>query len=107
MLVTRQILDIRVQTQLDNTSVAIVSVPHIDDARFTISQFHRKKIGYKRIHVSLLNPDGGDTNPPNVRWAASDSDGILFRSTLQFIHTIIRNKQVLLYDIIRGHSNVT
>jgi len=66
VLVIWKILDIRVQTQLDNTSVAIISVPHVDDARFAISQFHRKKIGYKRIHVSLLSGTG-DINPPNVK----------------------------------------
>ena len=40
----------------------------VEDARYAISVFHRKKIGYKRIHVSLVNNDS-DGTPPNVRYS--------------------------------------
>jgi len=46
-------LNVHVKTQPDNTSIGMVKVPNIEEARFAISQFHRKKIGYKRIHVTL------------------------------------------------------
>lgn len=48
-----QVLNVHVKTQPDNTSIGMVKVPNIEEARFAISQFHRKKIGYKRIHVTL------------------------------------------------------
>lgn len=47
------------QMQPDNTSIAFVRVPSVDDARYAISQFHRKKIGYKRIHVSIADQHNG------------------------------------------------
>lgn len=50
-----QVISVHIQTQPDNTNVAYVRVPTTDEGRFAISQFHRKKIGYKRIHVSLLS----------------------------------------------------
>ena len=42
-----------VYLQPDNTSLGVVKVGGIEEARFAIAQFHRKKIGYKRIHVTL------------------------------------------------------
>ena len=48
-----QILSIQVRLQTDNTSVATVRLPTEQDARFAITQFHRRKIGYKRINVQL------------------------------------------------------
>jgi meiosis arrest female protein 1 len=48
-----------IQTQADNTNIGFVRVASIDEARYAISQFHRKKIGYKRIHVALVNHDTG------------------------------------------------
>ncbi|KAL8579349.1 hypothetical protein ACOMHN_026714 [Nucella lapillus] len=48
-----QVFGICVRTQADNTSIATVRVPSIEDARYAISQFHRRKIGYKRINVAL------------------------------------------------------
>ena len=42
----------------DNTSVGFVRVPTMEDARQAVAHFHRKKIGYKRIHVALA---GGGT----------------------------------------------
>ena len=48
-----------IQTQPDNTNIGYVRVGTIDEARYAISQFHRKKIGYKRIHVALVNSDSG------------------------------------------------
>ncbi|CAC5393561.1 LKAP [Mytilus coruscus] len=48
-----RVLNVHVKTQPDNTSIGMVKVPNIEEARFAISQFHRKKIGYKRIHVTL------------------------------------------------------
>ena len=55
-------------TQPDNTNIGYVRVPTIDEARFAISQFHRKKIGYKRIHVALINQDNNAANT-NLRYA--------------------------------------
>nr|XP_022317028.1 meiosis regulator and mRNA stability factor 1-like [Crassostrea virginica] len=52
-----RVLNVHVKTQPDNTSLGMVKVPSIEEARFAISQFHRKKIGYKRIHVTLKNED--------------------------------------------------
>ena len=54
-----QVLSINVQMQPDNTSIAFVRVPSVDDARYAISQFHRKKIGYKRIHVAIVDQNNG------------------------------------------------
>ena len=48
-----QVLGICVRTQADNTSIASIKVPSIEDARYAISQFHRRKIGYKRINVAV------------------------------------------------------
>ncbi|CAH1794385.1 unnamed protein product, partial [Owenia fusiformis] len=61
-----QVLNIVIQPQPDNTNIAVVQVPSLDEARFTISQFHRKKIGYKRIHVSLMTTDV-TTSTANIR----------------------------------------
>jgi meiosis arrest female protein 1 len=55
-----------VQAQPDNTSIGFVKVPTVDDARYLISQFHRKKIGYKRIHVSLVSNNPG-TAAANIK----------------------------------------
>ncbi|XP_048760043.2 meiosis regulator and mRNA stability factor 1-like isoform X2 [Ostrea edulis] len=52
-----RVLNVHVKTQPDNTSLGMVKVPSIEEARFAISQFHRKKIGYKRIHVTLKNEE--------------------------------------------------
>jgi len=61
-----QVVGVYIQTQPDNTNVGFVKLHNIEDARFAISQFHRKKIGYKRIHVSLVNKDVSSTTN-NVR----------------------------------------
>jgi len=42
----------------DNTCIGFVRVTNMDEARQAIAHFHRKKIGYKRIHVALA---GGGT----------------------------------------------
>jgi len=42
----------------DNTSIGFVHVPSMEEARQAMAHFHRKKIGYKRIHVALA---GGGT----------------------------------------------
>ncbi len=55
-----------IQTQADNTNVGYVKMQSIDDARYAISQFHRKKIGYKRIHVSLVKNET-ESGSPNVK----------------------------------------
>ncbi|XP_041362324.1 meiosis regulator and mRNA stability factor 1-like isoform X2 [Gigantopelta aegis] len=52
-----KVLNVHIKTQLDNTSIGMVKVPSVEEARFAISQFHRKKIGYKRIQVTLKNDD--------------------------------------------------
>ena len=66
MMLLNQVIGVHIQTQPDNTNVGYVKMRTIEDARYAISQFHRKKIGYKRIHVSLVNNDN-DGTPPNVR----------------------------------------
>ncbi|XP_059145129.1 meiosis regulator and mRNA stability factor 1-like isoform X3 [Physella acuta] len=48
-----KILSIQVRLQADNTSVATVRLVSEQDARFAIAQFHRRKIGYKRINVQF------------------------------------------------------
>jgi len=42
----------------DNTSIGFVCVPSMEEARQAVAHFHRKKIGYKRIHIALA---GGGT----------------------------------------------
>ncbi|XP_053388921.1 meiosis regulator and mRNA stability factor 1-like [Mercenaria mercenaria] len=56
-----KILYIDVSLQPDNTSLGLIKVGSIEEARFAISQFHRKKIGYKRIHVTLKSDDENKT----------------------------------------------
>ena len=63
-----QVLSINVQMQPDNTSIAFVRVPSVDDARYAISQFHRKKIGYKRIHVALVDNSSGADPAANAKY---------------------------------------
>ncbi|KAI8797405.1 meiosis arrest female protein 1 [Biomphalaria glabrata] len=48
-----KILSIHVRLQADNTSMAVVRLVSEQDARFAITQFHRRKIGYKRINVQF------------------------------------------------------
>ena len=60
-----QVAGIHIQTQPDNTNVGYVMMHSLEDARYAISQFHRKKIGYKRIHVCLVNQDHSEVK--NVR----------------------------------------
>ena len=55
-----------VQTQSDGSSMALVYAPNQEDARFAISQCHRKKIGYKRIQVSMYSPESPN-NAQRVR----------------------------------------
>src|SRR6218665_45296 len=54
-----QVLKVNVEILQDNTSVGFIEVPCLEDARHAISIFHRKKIGYKRIHVALVNNESG------------------------------------------------
>ncbi|XP_071106106.1 meiosis regulator and mRNA stability factor 1-like [Haliotis cracherodii] len=61
-----KVLNVHVKTQLDNTCIGMIKVPTIEEARFAISQFHRKKIGYKRIQVSLKTDDA-HTASANIR----------------------------------------
>ncbi|KAL3876190.1 hypothetical protein ACJMK2_034060, partial [Sinanodonta woodiana] len=56
-----KVVSVHVRLQPDNTSLGTVRVATIDDARLAISQFHRKKIGYKRIHVTLKSDDSQKT----------------------------------------------
>lgn len=60
-----QVIDVTVKAQSDNSNLAIVRVPTTDDARFAISQFHGKKIGYKRVHVCLKSD--GNLNQSSLR----------------------------------------
>lgn len=72
-----------VKTQPDNTSLGMVKVPSIEEARFAISQFHRKKIGYKRIHVTLKNEEtqrpASSTRLACSRYSLSVIMSIIFR----------------------------
>ncbi|KAK6187453.1 hypothetical protein SNE40_005480 [Patella caerulea] len=52
-----KVLSVHIKTQPDNTCIGMIKIPTIDEARFAISQFHRKKIGYKRIQVTLKHED--------------------------------------------------
>lgn len=52
-----QVVGVHMQTLQDNTSVAYVRVCSVEDARCAISHLHRKKIGYKRIHVALVSSE--------------------------------------------------
>ncbi|XP_074649395.1 meiosis regulator and mRNA stability factor 1-like isoform X2 [Tubulanus polymorphus] len=56
-----QVLNVYIQTQNDGSNIGIVCVPNIDEARLAIAQFHRKKIGYKRIHVTLVRTNNTAT----------------------------------------------
>lgn len=47
----------KIVTQADNATIALVIVNDNEDAQYLIGQFHRKKIGYKRIHMALTGCD--------------------------------------------------
>ena len=64
-----QILSINMQMQADNTSVGFVRVPTAEEANHVIAQFHRKKIGYKRIHVALH--DGSSPAAAGIKYGYS------------------------------------
>ncbi|GAB1598641.1 meiosis regulator and mRNA stability factor 1-like, partial [Argonauta hians] len=51
------VVDVTVKTQPDNSNLAILRVPTMEDAKFAISQFNGKKIGYKRVHVCLKSEE--------------------------------------------------
>jgi len=56
----------------DNTSIGFVCVPTMDEARQAVAHFHRKKIGYKRIHVALAGGGTGVSATMNsVRYCSS------------------------------------
>jgi hypothetical protein len=48
---------VKIVTQADNATIALVIVNDNEDAQYLIGQFHRKKIGYKRIHMALAGCD--------------------------------------------------
>lgn len=54
----KNVHSIVIQTQADGSNYAIIKVGSIEDARLAISHFHRKKIGYKRIQVNIVSPNG-------------------------------------------------
>ncbi|VDP92496.1 unnamed protein product [Echinostoma caproni] len=54
----KNVHSIVIQTQADGSNCAIIKVGSIEDARLAISHFHRKKIGYKRIQVNIVSPNG-------------------------------------------------
>ncbi|CAL8085260.1 unnamed protein product [Calicophoron daubneyi] len=54
----KNVHSIVIQTQADGSNCAIIKVGSIEDARLIISHFHRKKIGYKRIQVNIVTPNG-------------------------------------------------
>lgn len=51
--------------QSDGNFAASVKVPSLPDAQYTISQLHRRKIGYKRILISYAHIGG--PNPQLIR----------------------------------------
>ncbi|CAD5122555.1 DgyrCDS10969 [Dimorphilus gyrociliatus] len=55
------VLSVEIATQPDNTNIGIVRVPTEENARYAISQLHRRKIGYKRVHVQLVQNENLNT----------------------------------------------
>jgi len=49
----------------DNTSIGFVRVTSMEEARQAVAHFHRKKIGYKRIHIALAGGGTGTSVPMN------------------------------------------
>lgn len=45
------VLDVTMHSLADDSVAAVVRLRALEDARLAVSQFHRKKIGYKRIQV--------------------------------------------------------
>ncbi|XP_058795301.1 meiosis regulator and mRNA stability factor 1 [Phymastichus coffea] len=60
-----KVLQVSVFVQSDGNLVANVKVPSLPEAQYTISQLHRRKIGFKRILISYLHSSG--PNPQIVR----------------------------------------
>ncbi|TGZ47233.1 hypothetical protein CRM22_011049 [Opisthorchis felineus] len=54
----KSVQSVMLQTQADGSNCAIIRVGSIEDARLAISHFHRKKIGYKRIQMNIISPNG-------------------------------------------------
>ena len=52
-----QVLSVTVQTQNDNSNMASICIPTEEEARTVIKRFHNQKMGYKRIQVSLYQPE--------------------------------------------------
>ncbi|PAA81281.1 hypothetical protein BOX15_Mlig007491g1 [Macrostomum lignano] len=52
------VLDVAMHSLADDSVAAVVKLRSLEDARLAVSQFHRKKIGYKRIQVQLLGAGG-------------------------------------------------
>lgn len=65
------------QMQSDNTSIGFVRVPSAEEARHAIAQFHRKKIGYKRIHVALH--DGVSSTTSSIKSVHDPCDTLTLR----------------------------
>lgn len=62
-----QVVDLRVVDQVDGSPMALVEVPSEDDARLVISNYHRRKIGYKRILIAIHKPDSPQ-DPQRLRF---------------------------------------
>ena len=58
--------------QPDSSMMALVYVVNEHEARYTITHLHRKKIGYKRIHVSLHKD--ASTDPHRLRQVSLPND---------------------------------
>ncbi|CAH8435677.1 unnamed protein product [Dicrocoelium dendriticum] len=52
--IIKNVQSVVLQTQADGSTCAIVRVGSVEEARLAISQFHRKKIGYKRIQMNIM-----------------------------------------------------
>ncbi|CAH8868659.1 unnamed protein product [Trichobilharzia szidati] len=53
----KNILSITMQTRANGNTLAFVRVGSVKDARFAISRFHQKRIGFRRIRVSIMDPN--------------------------------------------------
>ncbi|KAH9513099.1 Meiosis regulator and mRNA stability factor 1 [Bulinus truncatus] len=71
-----KILSIHVRLQADNTSMATVRLVSEQDARFAITQFHRRKIGYKRINVQFKT----DTSQSPAETLRTDTIALLMEA---------------------------
>lgn len=67
---------VSVQRQAEGGCCAIVKVATLDDAQLAIVQLNRRKIGYRRIRVSMLNAnDAGERHKRKMMMPMQGSNG--------------------------------